>query len=346
MGTKTVKIRIKDSTACKELRRMARAVNFVWNYCNETAFHALRTYSDWLTDVDLCRLTAGSSCELNLSSRTIQEVCQEYALRRKKFRKRKLRWRGKKSLGWIPFKAKGIQIKDGCIVYRKKSYKLFQPERLPSEPGTGEFCEDARGRWYVCISVKVADIESTATASVGIDLGLKTLATLSSGVKVENHRYARMMERRLANAQRANKKRQVKTRHAKVRNQRMDTMQKASTIIANEHALIIVGDLKVKKMMRTWFAKSFGDVGLGMFRAMLKYKASALGHKYVEVNETNTTRTCSSCRIIPVSAPLGVKGLAIREWVCCECQAVHDRDVNAALNILRLGHESLVSKVS
>lgn len=325
---------------------MARAVNFVWNYCNETAFHAIRAYSKWLTGFDLNKLTAGSGNEIGLASGTVQLIGQEYALRRQKVRKRKLRWRGKKSLGWIPFKANGIQIKDGCVVYRKKSYKLFQPERLPDVPATGEFCEDARGRWYVCITVKVEEVKSTATASVGIDLGLKTLATLSNGTKIENHRYARLMERRLASAQRAKKKRQVKTRYAKVKNQRMDTMHKASTLIANEHRLIVVGDLKVKKMMRTRFAKSFSDVGLGMFKTMLKYKASALKHMCVEVEETNTTRTCSSCEVIPASSPKGLKGLAIREWVCCECNAVHDRDVNAALNILRLGHESLVSKVS
>ena len=80
-------------------------------------------------------------------------------------------------------------------------------------------------------------------------------------------------------------------------------------------------------------------------KTMLKYKASARERWYVEVDETNTTRTCSGCLSIPASAPKGVKGLSIREWVCCECGAIHDRDINAALNILRIGCDTLASEV-
>ena len=346
MAIKTVKIRIKDSTACKELQKMARAVNYVWNYCNETSLYAVRYNSKWLSGFDLNKLTAGSGKELGLASGTVQMICQEYAQRRQQFKKRKLRWRGRRSLGWVPFKANGIQIGDGTLIYRKKQYRLFQPDRLPFEPGAGEFVEDARGRWYVCITIKAADVPSRATASVGIDLGLKTVATLSNGEKVANHRYFRMMERRLGKAQRAGKKRLAKTYHAKIRNQRLDHLHKASTKISDQNSLVVVGKLSTKKLMKTKMAKSFSDAATSMFKTMLKYKASARGHRFVEVNETNTTRTCSACGVIPDSAPKGVKGLAIREWVCSVCHTVHDRDVNAALNILRLGRQSLVPEVA
>ena len=83
------------------------------------------------------------------------------------------------------------------------------------------------------------------------------------------------------------------------------------------------------------------------FKTMLKYKASAQQHGiFVEVPENFSTQICSSCEEIPDSAPKGVKDLGVRGWVCSSCGAVHDRDVNAAMNILRFGRESLVPKVA
>ena len=154
-------------------------------------------------------MTKGVGKELGINSTTVQEVCSEYALRRKKAKKRKLRWRGRKSLGWIPFKSTGITFKDGVAYYSGQELKLFQSERLPEKGdyGSGELCEDSRGRWYLCISVDY-DIKATeALGQVGIDLGLKSIATLSNGQKVSNGRYYRMMERKLAKAQQGRKKR-------------------------------------------------------------------------------------------------------------------------------------------
>lgn len=347
MATKTIKIRIKDSTSAKHLRKMANAVNYVWNFCNETSLYAIRYNSEWLSGFDLQKLTKGAGKELGINSTTIQEVCSEYALRRKKAKKRRLRWRGRKSLGWVPFKSTGISFKDGMAHYAGHELKLFQPERLPvkGEYGSGEFCEDARGRWYLCISVEYEVKAPEVYDSVGIDLGLKSTATLSNGQKVSNGRYYRMMERKLANAQQGRKRRQAKGIHAKIKNKRMDDLHKASTRIVQENKVIVVGNLSAKKLAKTKMAKSIHDAATTMFRTMLKYKASARQRWYVEVDEANTTRTCSGCLAIPASAPRGVKGLSIREWVCCECGAIHDRDINAALNILRIGRDTLASEV-
>ena len=93
-------------------------------------------------------------------------------------------------------------------------------------------------------------------------------------------------------------------------------------------------------------AKSVLDAGWSSFRTMLEYKAIRRHGVFVVVKEHNTTRTCSCCRSIPDSAPKGVKGLGIREWVCSICYAIHDRDVNAAINILHLGHQVLGSEVA
>lgn len=347
MPVKTVKIRIKDSVSAKHLKKMARAVDYVWNYCNETSFYAIRYRSKFLSGFDLCNLTAGSSKDLGLNSQTIQEVCKEYAQKRAQYKKRKLRWRGKKSLGWVPFKAQSLRIDGEHILFSGSKFKVFQPERLPTkgEYGAGEFCEDSRGRWYLCVSVKYEiNTPPKSYESVGIDLGLKALATLSNGQKVPNGRYYRMMERKLAKAQRCKKKRQAKGIHAKIKNKRLDDLHKASTKIVSENAVIVVGNLNVKKLIKTKMSKSIHDAGTSMFKTMLKYKASARQRWYVEVDEANTTRTCSNCGTIPDSSPKGVKGLSVREWVCCNCNAVHDRDVNAAMNILRIGCDTLVPK--
>ena len=344
MASKTVKIRIKDSSACKVLNRMARSINFVWNYCNETSYTAVKANSQWLSYNDLQTLTKGANKDLELNSASVQMVCREYVTRRKQFKKRKLRWRGKKSLGWIPFRHDCIKFKDGKINFNKSTYKVFQPERLPvGKYKSGEFCQDARKRWYICIPVECEEEELTGHGEVGIDLGLKDVATLSSGKKVSNGRYYRMMERRLGVAQKAGKKRLAKTIHAKIRNKRLDDLHKASTEIAEENKLIVVGQFGAKKLAKTRMAKSINDAGTSIFRTMLKYKASARGHRYIEVSEYLSTQICSSCGKVPASAPKGVKDLGVREWVCSICNAVHDRDVNAAMNILRFGRESLVS---
>lgn len=347
VATKTIKIRIKDEVSKKALKVLARASNMVWNYCNETSFYALRYKSEWLSGFDLQKLTKGAGKDLGLNSTTVQEICSEYALRRKKAKKRKLRWRGKKSLGWIPFKSTGLQVKGGRAFYAGHELKLFQPERLPSksEYGSGEISEDARGRWYLCLSVKYEEKPTASYESVGIDLGLRSLATLSNGEKIVHGRYYRMMERRLSRAQRCGKGRQAKGIHAKIKNKRLDELHKVSTKIVRENRVIVVGKLGAKTLCKSKMAMSMHDAATSMFRSMLSYKASARQHWYVEVDETNTTRTCSSCGEIPASAPKGLKGLSIREWVCSSCNAVHDRDINAALNILRIGRDALASEV-
>ena len=183
-------------------------------------------------------------------------------------------------------------------------------------------------------------------ASVGIDLGQKTFATDSNGQKHDTGRWYRNFERRLAVAQRAKKKRHIKTIHAKIANKRKDAHHKLSDKLVKENGLIVIGDVGSVGMCKTKMAKSVLDAGWSSFRTMLEYKAIRRHGIYVVVNEHNTTRTCSVCEEIPDSSPRGLKGLGIREWVCNLCHAKHDRDVNAALNILRLGHQTLGSKVA
>jgi IS605 OrfB family transposase len=167
---------------------------------------------------------------------------------------------------------------------------------------------------------------------VGIDLGLKTLATLSTGTKVRNLRHVKKWARKLAAAQRAKQKRRVKVIHKKIANCRKDFLHKITTKLAARHALIVVGNVNSSKLAKTRIAKSVLDAGWSTFRSFLTYKCQ---DRYVEVDERFTTVTCSQCGAL--SGPKGIAGLRIRLWVCSECGAHHSRDVNSARTIREVG---------
>uniref|UniRef100_UPI0026286E70 RNA-guided endonuclease InsQ/TnpB family protein n=1 Tax=uncultured Halomonas sp. TaxID=173971 RepID=UPI0026286E70 len=169
----------------------------------------------------------------------------------------------------------------------------------------------------------------------GIDLGLKDVATCSDGSKMEEGRFYRDLEDDLAIAQRARNKKRVKAIHAKIKNRRKDAQHKFSRKLVNQYGEIFVGDVSSTKLVKTKMAKSVLDAGWSQLKTMLEYKCAHAGIVFKVVNEVHTSRTCSSCG--SRSGPQGVNGLRIRSWGCVDCGAVHDRDVNAALNILSLG---------
>ena len=350
--TKTLRLRIKDKHA-RVLSAMAREVNQVWNFCNETSRRAIRERHQWLSGYDLQKLTNGySKCDgIHIGSPTVQQVCEDYAKARKQFKKAKLRWRvsnpqsSKYSLGWIPFKARALQYKAGQIAFAGQKFSLWDSYGLADyELRAGSFSEDSRGRWYLNVVVKVQAKGSSATASVGIDLGLKEVAVASNGQRIEG-RFYRKLEADLGIAQRAHKKRCVKAIHAKIANQRKDALHKFSTALVRENAAIFVGDVASSKLVKTKMAKSTLDAGWASLKTMLEYKSHQAGIVFEVVNESYTTQTCSCCGAIPASSPKGRAGLGIREWVCSDCGAVHDRDVNAAKNILAAGHRRLAEGI-
>ena len=100
---RTYSYRIKDGNVSKQLNKLAKAVNFVWNYCNETSYYAIKNRRKFLSKYDFRPLTKGASKELPINSQTVQAISDEYVTRRKQFKKAKLKWRDKKSLGWVPF---------------------------------------------------------------------------------------------------------------------------------------------------------------------------------------------------------------------------------------------------
>lgn len=341
--TITVKIRLRDKHAAG-LRRQARAVNVVWNYANETQKKAAQARRKWLSVFDLMKLTAGAGKELDLHAHTIQRVCRAYDDARRTQKKAWLRWRARKSLGWVPFNTGHVLFDGEAFVFRGVRYAamhLREHLKPGMRFGAGSFNADAKGHWYVNLPVEVACAEPKPENAVGIDLGLKTLATLSTGDKIEMPRFYRESEKSLAAAQRARKTKRTRAIHAKARNRRKDFLHKASTALCAEYGTIVVGDVSPSKLAKTTMAKSVYDAGWAGFREMIRYKAITRGRRYLEVSEAYSSQTCSTCGSRPPSRPRGITGLGKRIWSCDDCGTLHDRDVNAAINICRAGLSTL-----
>ena len=344
---KTLKLRIKDKNL-KVLDQLASEVNFVWNYVNDLGFKHLKRTGEFLSSYDIDKYTKGASKECGLHSQTIQAISAELVTRRKQFKKAKLKWRvsnkksARRSLGWIPFKKVAIKYADGYVQYGKHQFKLWDSYGLSKyNVKTGSFVEDSRGRWYVCLVVDNATtIKSKGKTSIGIDLGLKDLATCSDGLKLKAPKIYREYEQKLGIAQRAKNKNRVRSVHAKIKNIRQNMLHQFTRKLVNDHAMIIVGNVNAKALAQTKLAKSVLDASWTTLRTMLKYKCENAGVLFEEVNEAYTTQTCSCCGS-RLSSPKGRAGLGIREWQCMECGTLHDRDINSALNILALGHERL-----
>lgn len=344
---KTLKLRIKDKHSAT-LMAWAREVNQVFNYCNEISQKASNPYNGkpkWLSGFDLQKQISGFvKCdEVSISSTIAQQTCEEYATRRRQFKKHRLNWRvsnrksSKYSLGWIPFKTRALKYKAGQVKCNGVLFSLWDSYGLDKyELRSGSFNEDSRWRWYLNVCVQVEGTKGEGTTALGIDLGLKEAAVCSDGTRIEG-RWLRKNEEALALAQQRKQKRRAKAIHAKIKNQRKDALHKLSTKIVRENAAVFVGNVSSSKLVKTKMAKSTLDAGWAMFKTMLFNKCNHAGVVFEEVNEAYTTQTCSCCGVIPASSPKGRAGLNERVWTCSNCGAEHDRDINAATNIRAVG---------
>jgi putative transposase len=206
---------------------------------------------------------------------------------------------------------------------------------------------DSAGRYFASFVVETVGDESLPAthADVGIDLGLTHFAVLSDGKVIGSQRFLRKAERRLARAQRSlsrkekgsNNRYKARLRlarmHAGVRDARRDFHHKTSTAIIRENQAVYVEDLAVAGLVRTRLGKSVSDAGWSSFVRMLEYKAQLYGREFHKVGRFEpTSQLCSACGIKDGPKPLGV-----RVWTCRVCGELHDRDLNAAKNILALG---------
>ncbi|MCO6011234.1 transposase [Actinoallomurus purpureus] len=216
---------------------------------------------------------------------------------------------------------------------------------LPAEPSSVTVVKDAAGRYFASFVVQVGE-ESLppVEAEAGIDLGLGHFAVLSDGRKIDSPRFLRRAEKKLKRLQRALSRKQpgsnnrdkarlaVARQHAKVTDARREFHHQLSTKLIRDNQAIYVEDLAVKGLARTRLAKSVHDAGWSSFVAMLEYKARLYGRTFHRIDRWfPSSKQCSVCGTNAESMPLNV-----RFWTC-PCGAVHDRDVNAAKNILAAG---------
>jgi IS605 OrfB family transposase len=217
---------------------------------------------------------------------------------------------------------------------------------LPSDPSSVTVVKDASDRYFASFVVQTTDAPPPPVeAEVGIDLGLASFAVLSDGTVIDNPRVLRRAERRLKKAQKALSRKakgsanRVKARirvsklHARVKDTRRDHAHQLSTRIIRDNQAVYVEDLCVTGLARTKLAKSVHDAGWSQFVDMLEYKATRYGRYFARIGRFEpTSQICSVCGVKD-----GPKPLHVREWRCPACGVNHDRDVNAARNILAAG---------
>ncbi|MFG2056078.1 RNA-guided endonuclease InsQ/TnpB family protein [Micromonospora sp. NPDC048930] len=217
--------------------------------------------------------------------------------------------------------------------------------QLPAAPTSVTIIKDAAGRYFASFVVTTSDEPlPSVDVEVGIDLGLTHFAVLSNGTKVAAPKFLRRAARKLRRLQQNLSRKQkgsknrgkavlkVAKAHARVADSRRDWQHKLSTTIIRDSQAVYVEDLCVTGLGRTRLAKSVHDAGWASFVGMLEYKAARYGRTFARINRfAPTSRTCSVCGRLG-----GPKPLDVRSWTC-PCGAVHDRDLNAAINILAQG---------
>jgi len=330
----------------KALQARAEAWDRERRTVNYTDTSAMLT--GWKKTDELAFLNDVSSVPLQQALRHLNGAFMNFFKKRTKFPRFKSR---KKSRASAEYTRSAFGWRDG----RLKLAKMDQPlairwsRPLPegAEPSTVTVSCDSVGRWFVSILVEAVVTGSPATRSaVGVDAGITSLLTLSTGEKVNNPRYERCTrvalaraQRRLArrvkgSANRAKARRVVARIYARVADRRRDFLHKLTTRLVRENQTIVIEDLNVSGMLGNHrLARAISDASWSEFRSMLDYKAVWYGRAVVVVDRWfPSSKTCSVCHLV-----LDSLALAVRTWTCSGCGTVHDRDVNAAKNILAAG---------
>jgi putative transposase len=296
----------------------------------------------WLSDV--------SSVALQQSLQHLQESYNNFFRGLKKKQKVGFpRFKKKSNRNSINLTKSGFSYKKGEIFIAKSKTPLNirWSRQLPTDDISSiTISLTPSGKWFVSILVEDPNdyILPLCDKVLGVDLGIETFATLSTGEKVKmpnlKPHYNKLKKLQRKHAKKKGKSNKEKARikiarqHEKISNIREDFHHKLSTRIINENQVIVLEDLNVSGMVRNRkLARAISQQGWSQFVTFLKYKGTLYGREVIQVDRFYpSSKTCSSCGTIQQSLPLN-----IREWTCDSCGATHDRDINAAKNLMALG---------
>lgn len=256
------------------------------------------------------------------------------------------RFKSKRGPQSAEFTRSGFEIRHGALRLAKVGLvKVRWSRALPSVPKTATVTLDPAGRYHVSFTVEKDDPQLTGGTPVGVDLGIRSFAVLSTGESVHAPDYQRLEKRiekeqrklsrkKKGSARRARARLRVAKLHAKLADVRRDFLAKFSTRLVREHSIISLEDLNVSGMVKNHhLARSVSRQGWREFRTLVEEKCVRYGRMFQMVSRWEpTSQVCSEC-----GHRWGRLDLSIREVVCGSCGVVHDRDVNAARNIVAAG---------
>jgi putative transposase len=304
--------------------------------------------TQWKREPRFDFLAEVSSVPLQQAVRHLQKAFTNFFSKRARHPAFKSR---KKSKATAEFTRSAFAYRNGELTLARMDapLRVVWSRPLPdgATPSTVTVTRDAAGRWFVSLLCedRVTPLPPTGQRT-GVDFGITSLATLSTGEKITNPRFGDRDRKRLAKAQRslfrkrpgsanrARARRRVARVHARIADRRRDFLHKLSTRLVRENQAVVIEDLGVGNMLKNpSLARAIADTGWRQLRSMLEYKADWYGRELVVVDRWfPSSKLCSACGNRASMMPL-----AVREWRCAACDALHDRDVNAARNILAAG---------
>jgi len=305
--------------------------------------------TEWKRTEEYAYLAEVSSVPLQQALRHLQGAFVNFFEKRSAYPRFKSR---KKSRNSAEYTRSAFTYRDGRLALAKmpEPLNIVWSRPLPEGqiPSTVTVSKDSAGRWFVsmlCEDASVKALPSTG-AAVGVDAGITSLVTLSTGEKVTNPKSEKKDRARLARAQRELSRKEKGSRnrdkararvariHARITDRRRDFLHKLSTRLVRENQTIVIEDLAIRNMMTSHtLARAISDASWGELRRMLEYKAQWYDRELIAVDRWYpSSRTCSACGRMVAKLPL-----SIREWTCAACGAIHDRDENAAKNVLAAG---------
>ncbi|MER7178460.1 RNA-guided endonuclease TnpB family protein [Streptomyces hyaluromycini] len=304
--------------------------------------------TEWKKAGELAFLAEVSSVPLQQALRHLQMAFGNFFAKRAKYPRYKSR---KKSRASAEYTRSAFKWRHGHLTLAKMAGPLAirwsRPLPAGAEPTTVTVSRDSAGRWFVSMLCEdTVTLAPAATAAVGLDAGITSLVTLSTGEKIANPRHERRDRARLARAQRelsrkakgsANRekaRRKVAKVHARIADRRRDFLHKLSTRIVRENQTVVIEDLTVRNLLKNGrLARAISDAAWTDLRMMLEYKCAWYGRELVVIDRFfPSSKLCGNCGTVREKLPL-----TVREWTCECCGTVHDRDGNAARNILAAG---------